>query len=92
VSDVPQQERDMNESRKPPTAPEITRIIELMEQTDTDLFGVLEHLFLHSHFHLENDQILSWLPTALVTEAQQWLEEELKAQQDELQAQEDQEL
>src|SRR5262245_42569853 len=92
VSDVPQEERHMNESGKTPIAPEIARVIELMEQTDTGLFGVLEHLISHSRFHLANEQILSWLPAALLTEAQQWLEEELKAQQDELQAQEDQEL
>ena len=82
----------MNESGKTPTAPEIAQIVELMEQTDTDLFGVLEHLFSHSHFHLKNEQILSWLPAALLVEAQRWLEEELQAQQDRLQAQEDQEL
>ena len=82
----------MNESGKTPTAPEIAQIVELMEQTDTNLFGVLEHLLSHAHVHLEQEQILSGLSSAVLAEAQQWLEEKLQAQQDQLQAQEDQEL
>ena len=42
----------MHESGKTPTAPEIAQIVALMEQTDTHLFGVLEHLLSHAHVHL----------------------------------------
>ena len=59
----------------------IQAILTLMNETQTDIIGVLEYLMLEDRFNLEDDAILSWFPDQILTQVHQWLVQE-KAEQE----------
>jgi hypothetical protein len=70
------------ETIKKATPAQIERAVELMEETGTDLIGVIEHVILDTeHFHLDDAQILSWFPEDFVRLAIEWLESELNEEE-----------
>jgi hypothetical protein len=61
------------------TPADIEKAIVLMEETDTDVIDVIQHIILESGFNLEDKQILAWLPAFLLRDAIVWLKEEAGA-------------
>jgi hypothetical protein len=62
----------------------ITAIVDLMEDTDGDLIGVVEHILLETPgFNYDDAEVLSWFPDELLTEALRWLQERHQEIEDE---------
>jgi hypothetical protein len=63
-------------------ATKIEQILALMEDTGTDLYGIVEHVLIDSPFaNRDDDQVLRWFPPAVLDEMLTYLREE-KAEQD----------
>jgi hypothetical protein len=67
-----------------PQGTEIEQIVKLMEQTDTDIIEVFEHVILGTTaFNFDDEVILSWIPAESQREVLRWLRYELKGQEEE---------
>jgi hypothetical protein len=54
----------------------IAAIVDLMDEMDGDLIGVIEHILLETPgFNYDDAEVLSWFPDELLTEALRWLQE-----------------
>jgi hypothetical protein len=67
-----------------PTKAQIARVIDLMEETETDLIGVIKHVILETnHFNLDDAEVLAWFPQAFIDEALVYLRHRKTEQEDE---------
>ena len=62
---------------------EIARIVQLMDETNTDIISVFEYVILQTKYHTVDEAlIVAWFPPDARREVLRWLEQERSAQQE----------
>jgi hypothetical protein len=64
-------------------SPEIARIVQLMDETNTDIISVFEYVILQTTYHTVDEAlIVAWFPPDARREVLRWLEQERNAQEE----------